>query len=369
MIKGNSKALVIIPLLLGILNLGFPFLHDYIKWGQINLGYLDSLFILSGLGLFILSFLIYLEVRYIRKIGKVVHVSIIILLFVSSIAYIFIKKNQFENTDYQWHIVSIQTHIDSPNDFSTRSTFTHSDLDSSMFNFIADPIVVYENETFYMFFEAYNKKRKLGEIALATSKDGLQWTYDGIVYKEKCHVSFPYVFKDKGKWYMIPETGEANAVFLLKTNNFPYDWQYHGQILSGDSFRDNVVIPYKNKYWLFTSTSNSNLFLYFADSLTGPYSPHLQNPIYQNNVDQARMAGPILVQNDSLFRMAQDDYPEYGNRLRCFYIQQMDTLEYQEIETDRIPLFKGRMKESLNGVHTFNQIRMDTTLWYFIDAR
>ena len=40
-------------------------------------------------------------------------------------------------------------------------------------NFVGDPFMVRENNTWYIFFEAWNKKTNQGDIGLALSNDGL----------------------------------------------------------------------------------------------------------------------------------------------------------------------------------------------------
>ena len=81
-----------------------------------------------------------------------------------------------------------------------------------------------------MFFEAADTTGK-GHIGLATSPDGLQWTYDRIVLTESFHLSYPYVFKYDGIYYMIPETYHANSIRVYQATNFPYDWAFVSTIV------------------------------------------------------------------------------------------------------------------------------------------
>ena len=59
---------------------------------------------------------------------------------------------------------------------------------------VADPFMVFENGTWYMFFEAMNDFESRGVIGLATSEDGLSWQYQKIILNESFHLSYPYVF-------------------------------------------------------------------------------------------------------------------------------------------------------------------------------
>ena len=61
--------------------------------------------------------------------------------------------------------------------------------------YVADPFMINENSTWYMFFEVVNIKTFQGDIGLAISNDGFNWTYKQIVLDEQFHLSYPYIFK------------------------------------------------------------------------------------------------------------------------------------------------------------------------------
>ena len=60
-----------------------------------------------------------------------------------------------------------------------------------------------------------------GDIGLAVSDDGINWSYKQIVLDEPFHMSYPYVFKWQEDFYMIPESQEANSVRLYRALDFP----------------------------------------------------------------------------------------------------------------------------------------------------
>ena len=69
--------------------------------------------------------------------------------------------------------------------------------------FIADPFMFHEGENWYMFFEVLYYDIELAiyttVIGLATSPDGLHWTYEEVVIDEpESILSFPQVFKYDG---------------------------------------------------------------------------------------------------------------------------------------------------------------------------
>ena len=71
--------------------------------------------------------------------------------------------------------------------------------------FVADPFLVQDDETWFLFFEVYNLASKHGDIAIATSTNTRNWKYEQVVLDEPFHLSYPYVFKWEDDYDMIPE--------------------------------------------------------------------------------------------------------------------------------------------------------------------
>src|SRR6185295_15737975 len=58
---------------------------------------------------------------------------------------------------------------------------TANDVTDVRAGFVADPFMIRFEDTWHMFFEVKNRESRRGEIGLATSKDGIQWSYEQIV--------------------------------------------------------------------------------------------------------------------------------------------------------------------------------------------
>ena len=59
---------------------------------------------------------------------------------------------------------------------------------------VADPFLVRRVDSWYLFFEVLNASTGRGEVAFATSGDGLRWEYGRVVLREPFHLSYPQVF-------------------------------------------------------------------------------------------------------------------------------------------------------------------------------
>jgi hypothetical protein len=214
---------------------------------------------------------------------------------------------------------------------------------SGMFaQFVADPFMLRVGDTWYMFFEVMNRQGWKGEIALATSADGLQWSYQKSVLAEPFHLSYPYVFCWEGEYYMLPESHAAGAVRLYKAKEFPFPWEHVATLLTGPYYADSSIVYFAGRWWMFSDASsplaNDTLRLFYADELTGPWREHPRSPIIRGNPHIARPAGRVLVLGDRLVRYAQDCSEKYGTTVRAFEIAEITDSVYRESPLRETPL-------------------------------
>jgi len=220
---------------------------------------------------------------------------------------------------------------------------TKDDVTDVSADFIADPFMLQHEGTWYMFMEVMNAETKRGEIGLATSADGLLWTYHQIVLREPFHLSYPHVFAFGNDFFMVPETLGAGAVCLYKAVEFPARWSCAARLLEG-KFADPSLFYYHDRWWLFvcsTPYQHDTLRLYFAPELTGPWIEHLKSPIVSSDKCRARPAGRVVEFNQRLIRFAQDCVPQYGSSVRAFEIRELTPNSYIEVEIGGSPVFKA----------------------------
>jgi hypothetical protein len=220
---------------------------------------------------------------------------------------------------------------------------TADDVTDFAAEIVADPFMTREGNAWYMFFEVANDKR--AEIALATSEDGLRWTYRQVVIREPFVTSFPYVFKWRDEYYMILETHEANAVRLYKAHSFPTGWSFAGELLKG-MYVDPAIVRHGDKWWLFAANvlGNDTLRLFYADDLAGPWVEHPRSPIVSGDDRIARPGGRVIVYENKVVRYPQDDSGFYGRAVRAFVIDELSTTEYREHEAEASPVLTGSAK-------------------------
>jgi hypothetical protein len=236
-----------------------------------------------------------------------------------------------------------------------------TDLDA---RFVADPFMVKEDSTWYMFFEVLHSKKYHGDIGLATSQDGFNWQYQHIVLSESFHLSYPYVFNWENQYYMIPESSQSNTVRLYKAVKFPSQWELDTVLLSG-KYSDSTVFYYNEKWWMFSSSNpRCTLHLFYADHFRGPWIEHPKSPLIYKNPHIARPAGRVVIYNNRIIRYTQDVWFVYGNKVRGFEITKLTTEDYQEKKLRHNPILKRSGKGwNRTGMHHIDLHQIDAEEW------
>jgi hypothetical protein len=230
---------------------------------------------------------------------------------------------------------------------------------------VADPFVIRDGSKWYMFCEVFDSTAGRGKIGVAVSDDGLKWRYERIVLEEPFHLSYPYVFRQDGEFYLIPESGEASSVRLYQATDFPWKWKLVANLLEGD-FEDTSIIHYNELWWLFTCTSptHDELKLYFSDSLLGPWISHPKNPIVRSDPSIARPGGRLIVYQEGLIRFTQDDKRTYGKAVRAFRITRISRTDYSEEPVLNRPIIKAHGTEwARHGMHHVDPTQIGPDKW------
>lgn len=227
---------------------------------------------------------------------------------------------------------------------ASNPVLTAKDVTDVPARFVADPFMVFEKSTWYMFFEVFNEKSMDTDIAVAVSNDAFDWTYKQIVLDEPFALSYPFVFKWKDQYYMIPETHKARSVRLYEAKDFPTKWSFVANLIDGGLPLDPTIFRYDDTWWMFVETNlirYDELRLYYADELIGPWMEHPNSPVICGDANIARPAGRVVVVDGRPFRYTQDCEPYYGNQVRAFEITKLTTATYEEKAIAGNPILKG----------------------------
>ena len=245
--------------------------------------------------------------------------------------------------------LSLRPHSRAHNPVLTRAHVT--DVAAS---FVADPFMVWENGTWYMFFEVLNAATGLGEIGLASSANAIDWEYRQIVLREPYHLSYPYVFQWEGEYYMTPETLTPGAIRLYRAESFPAGWVWAADLVPG-RLADPSPFRLHDRWWMLacgTPYGHDMLRLFESVHLTHGWRESPGSPLIQDNPHVARPAGRVTPWGRGAIRYAQDCYPTYGNRVRAFFADDFSAAPHREVEIQEPVLLPDASGDWANsGMH------------------
>lgn len=219
----------------------------------------------------------------------------------------------------------------------------------------ADPMIISESNTLYLFCEAFSLKKQLGEIAVF-SYDGEKWSKPQVIISNNYHMSYPCVFKQKGRYYMIPETQEVKALELYECSIFPYKWEKRGALLEGVTIADPTVFEKEGSLYVIGQSGNKSqrkIHLYSLD-----IDENKVELIYQKEcgADVCRPAGYLISKEDAFIRPTQDCRDTYGKSVIWNYFSLTDggfsEKPIGSIENSRI-IIGNHM--GVDRIHTFSR--------------
>jgi len=222
----------------------------------------------------------------------------------------------------------------------------------------ADPFIVARENRYYIFIEEKLYATGRGRIACLTlDADGRLQSHQ-VVLERPYHLSYPFLFEYRGEIYMLPETAQNRTLELYRCTHFPDRWEFAGTLMNDIYAVDATLFEHENKWWLFANikkdggSSLDALHLFFGDDpLSSHWTAHPLNPVVYD-IQSARSAGCIFVQDGKLIRPSQDNLPRYGYAIRFNRIEKLSETEYREI---REASFEPPRRANILATHTYNR--------------
>jgi hypothetical protein len=199
----------------------------------------------------------------------------------------------------------------------------------------ADPFVVCHDGETFVFLELLPHATGRGELAVGRLGADGDLTALVPVLPVAHHTSYPYVFRDRGSTYLIPESGEAGRVDLFAATDFPVGWEHVATLIDGVNAVDATVHQHGGLYWMWVTIAvpggrlHDETFLYFSDRLDSGWTPHPLNPVV-SDARRARSAGRPFVHRGRLIRPSQNCSGRYGRRVMFNAVEQLDPDHYRE---------------------------------------
>jgi O-antigen/teichoic acid export membrane protein len=223
--------------------------------------------------------------------------------------------------------------------------------------YAADPFGLEREGGVDVFFEEYDQRHGRGTIAHVRVAPGGVASSPETIIDPGCHSSYPFLLCADGETWLIPETADLREVRLYRAVELPLRWELAGRLLTGEPVSDPTVIFHGDRWWLFGTSRgrgvNSALRLWHAPALTGPWTPHRDDPV---KIDPAssRPAGTPFVHAGSLYRPGQDCSRRYGGRVVVNRIDILTPERFAETPTAVVGPFAALGYPA--GLHTLSRV-------------
>ncbi|MFN0186060.1 MAG: hypothetical protein ACKVQR_19775 [Aquabacterium sp.] len=242
-------------------------------------------------------------------------------------------------------------------DNATRPGPTVSRLDPPDTAFWADPFLVRMGDRRYVLFEELPFRTQRGHISrVEIDTAGRPVGPAQVVLAEPWHLSYPFVWQEGGRTFLLPEASETGGTTLYEAVDGGAAWRRHAVLIEGTRLADATIVRYDGRLWMFASSTvrggalDDALHIYYAPSVEGPWHAHPLNPV-KVDASSSRPAGAMWVEGGVLYRVAQDCSTRYGGATVCLRVSRLTTDAFEE---ETVPGWGPAEHGQRDPWHTFN---------------
>ena len=228
---------------------------------------------------------------------------------------------------------------------------------------IADPFLYEVDGKTYLFVEQYFTDKQRASIGVYDIVEG-EAVNNRIIIENTYHMSYPCVFKYKGKHYMIPESSANSTIDLYVATDFPNKWKHVKSLIKGVKYVDSTIFESEDCLYLFTYKIqiNSCTLVVFSLDMNSLELKFISEKYYKSNM--GRPAGLFFNENGHIIRPAQDCSKKYGESLILYSVTDPKKGNYSEEKYRVIDANKSQYENKIDRIHTYNR----SSLYEVIDV-
>jgi len=232
-------------------------------------------------------------------------------------------------------------------------------LKNSFRYWTADPFLAEQNGSYYLFFEAYDRLKRKGVLGCRSISENGAGKIK-IIYECASHLSYPFIFRKNGTFYIVPESKASGELFRLRCESFPYKWVKE-KVLAKESIVDTTILQHNaTDYYVSQRVITAGVFdrmdLFYSRG-NDVLEECKNNPV-KLDAKTARGAGGFFRYNGMLLRPSQNCGEQYGGMLNFNEVLSISENGYDErlykcISASDIKL---NVKNDFTGIHTYNRL-------------
>lgn len=237
----------------------------------------------------------------------------------------------------------------------------------------ADPFLTrLKGGSMRIFFEDLALIEQYGKIFSITLDEKLKMESPKLLLDTKSHLSYPFIITEAGRTLVFPEASKSGRLSC-----YEYDEEKESLTFLQDiidlPLLDSTILNYNDKYWLFGTIngndSHNKLYIFYSDSILGPYLSHPANPV-KNSLSSSRPAGSFIVVDNIIYRPSQNCEKSYGGSITINKVIRLDEAGFMEEPYMQISIDdKNLQMHNIHTIHTINVIddiiAVDGQKWTF----
>lgn len=219
------------------------------------------------------------------------------------------------------------------------------------FKWIADPFLFENDGKTYCFAEVASFFTGKGSIYVCCLNDNpITWKQ---IIKEKCHLSFPNVFRYGGSIYLMPESSGDYCVCLYRCISFPFEWTKLDEPLIVGKLVDTVFSPSLSLYSYSISEESYKLIMFEPIKLNNK----LKERAHINDNDlSVRPAGQIFAHGGKWVFPTQICKNRYGEGPLLNYLSEgNDSFSLEPFAQLTTHYISKKIHPHSVGMHTYNK--------------
>ncbi len=226
------------------------------------------------------------------------------------------------------------------------------------FTFLADPFGMIRGPDLHLFVEQYDYRTRHGRIERLVLDEQFNLVDRSVALAEPWHLSYPFVFEGEGATWMLPEAHRSGTLTLYRAHGDMEDWRAECTIALDCVPVDASILRHGGRWWLLYASAHSReskvaeLHVAWADTLTGPWTPHPGNPVRRDR-RSARPGGTPIVVDGRIMLPVQDCTRTYGGATRPLWIDTLDEGHFSATAGDPLP-YPATAPRNCEGMHTFS---------------
>ena len=177
---------------------------------------------------------------------------------------------------------------------------------------LADPLVYEDEDSAWLFVEAFDVKEGYGKLAVLPFDDGAFGDFE-LILDSGSHLSYPFVFNHGGKRYMIPESSAAAEMALYVADDFPFGWRKLATLLEGPYVDTSVYGDAAGRVWGCSYHVEAREFIRFTLDMDS-FALTVEKRTYDSD-GLLRPGGRVFRENAERFFPTQNNRYFYGQSL------------------------------------------------------